>query len=53
MLAYLPHVSGEDWSLYDEDDYIVKMYVLYIHSIYISDINNVASNPRYSRHYAT
>ena len=53
MMAVLPPVPDSDWYLYDEDYYIGKMYALDIHSVYIAEINKVASNPRESRQYYT
>ena len=46
-------VPDPDWYLYDEYEYIGKMDTVDTQSVHISEINKVASNPRYSRHYDT
>ena len=50
-MTALPSIPDPYWYLYDEDDYIGKMYALDIHSVYTDEINKVASNPRDSRKY--
>ena len=43
MMAYLPTVPDPDWSLYDEYDYIEKLYALDIHSVYKKHIHTEIS----------
>ena len=53
ILVALPPIPYIDWSFYDEDKHIGKMYALDIHSVYTAEINKVTSNTRNSRHYDT
>ena len=53
MLSDLPPVPDPYWFLYDEYDYIGNIEALEIHSVYTTEINKFAINPRDSRHYDT
>ena len=53
MLWAFLNVPDIDWFLYDEYYNIGKIDALDIHSVYTTEIDKVASNPRYSRHYET
>ena len=44
---------GTDWSLYYKYDYLGNMDALDISSVYMTEINKVASNPKDSRLFGT
>ena len=53
MMEDLPLIPDTDLSLYDEYEYIGKMYDLDIRSVYAAEINKVVRNPRDSQQYDT